>query len=145
MQALSRNSKTDVYNPPMPGGRPRTKPASDFGRRLTEARQQAGLTQQQVAERLGVTQKLITYWERESVGLKAEQLSAMAQALGTTLDFLIGQEAAPKRRGGPQGRTKQVFDQVSSLPRDQQSRVLDMIETIVAGQAARRQTTKVAS
>jgi len=74
----------------------------------------------------------------ESVGLKADQLVALASALGVSVDSLLGLAAKPKRRGGPAGRARKLFDQVSSLPRSSQQKVLDMFETVLAGESARR-------
>ena len=122
----------------MPAGRPATKQPTKFGKRLSAARKEAGLTQLELAERVGVTQRVIAYWERESIGLKADQLAALSDALGASVDSLLGLSSQPKRRGGPAGRAKRVFDQVSSLPRSKQQRVLDMLETILAGESARQ-------
>ena len=135
MQAFSDISATDGYNVEMRTGRPVTKEATKLGKRISAARRDAGLTQQQLADKLGVTQRVVTYWEREAVGLKAEQLTALSEALGVTLDKLMGRPQ-PKRRGnGPAGRARLVFERVSSLPRSQQQSVLDTIEAIIAGQA----------
>lgn len=122
-------------------GRPVTKEATALGRRISAARRDAGLTQQQLADKLGTTQRVVTYWEREAVGLKAEQLTALAGALGITLDQLMGRPQ-PKARGtGPAGRAKQIFNRITSLPRAQQHNVLDTIEALMAGQAALKSKT----
>lgn len=137
MQAFSYNSKSRGYDPHMPAGRPPTKEATTFGKRLAAARRDAGFTQQELADRVGVTQRIVAYWERESVGLKAEQLVALATALGTSVDALLGREAKPQR-GGPSGRARRLFEQVGGLPRSQQTKILDTVETLIAGQVAKR-------
>jgi transcriptional regulator with XRE-family HTH domain len=117
-------------------GRPATKEATTLGQRISAARRDAGMTQQQLADKLGTSQRVITYWERESVGLKAEQLTALAEALGITLDKLMG-KAQPKARGnGPTGRAKQMFESVAKLPRKQQQKILDVVQALVAQHAA---------
>jgi len=121
----------------MPMGRPPTKDRTEFAQRLVAARKAAGLTQKELAERVGVSQRVIAYWERESVGLKSEQLNAVAEALGTSVDSLLGRSEPAPRRGGPTGRARRLFEQIEAMPRAQQSRVLDMVETVVAGQIAR--------
>ena len=126
----------------MPAGRPATKQQTKFGRQLAAARKEAGITQLELAERIGVTQRVIAYWERESIGLKAEQLVSLANALGVAVDALLGCDPKPQRRGGPTGRAKRVFDQVTSLPRNKQQRVLDILETVLAGEGARQQGSK---
>jgi len=136
MQAFSDNLATDGYNADMRTGRPSTKEATPLGQRITAARRDAGLTQQQLADKLGVTQRVVTYWEREAVGLKAEQLNALAEALGVTLDKLMGRPQSKQRGNGPAGRAKRVFDRVSALPRSQQQRILDTVEALIVGQSA---------
>lgn len=59
---------------------------------MARARQEAGLTQDQLAERLGTTQRMMTHWEREPVALRSEQLAAVADTLGVTADYLLGRE-----------------------------------------------------
>lgn len=57
----------------------------DIGNRLVEARVAKGLTQRQLAERLGVHQQQIARWERERYACVAlARLSAVADALGVT-------------------------------------------------------------
>lgn len=139
MQAFSYKFEDLSYDPGMPTGRPAKKIATKFGQRLQAARSEVGLTQRELAERVGVTQRVIAYWERESVGLKADQLTALADALGTSIDSLIGRTTEAKRRGGPVGRARRLFDDINALPRGQRQQVLDMVETILAGQMARRE------
>ena len=46
------------------GGRPASQPRSPLGQRIAAAREQAGISQAHLAERLGVTQPTVAYWER---------------------------------------------------------------------------------
>jgi transcriptional regulator with XRE-family HTH domain len=142
MQAISNNLITRGYDPHMPAGRPATKQQTEFGKLLSSARKEVGLTQLELAQRIGVTQRVVAYWERESIGLKAEQLVSLADALGIAVDSLLGRNSKSERRGGPIGRAKRVFDQVTSLPRVKQQRVLDILETVLAGEGARQQGSK---
>jgi len=120
----------------MPAGRPPSKKATSFGKRLASARREAGLTQHELAAKIDVTQRVIAYWERESIGLKADQLLSLAAALGVSVDSLLGNKKEVKRRGGPTGRARRLFENIDSLPRAQQRKVLDMVETVLAGQLA---------
>jgi transcriptional regulator with XRE-family HTH domain len=132
MQAQRSIFENRCYEAPMPGGRPAKTPRSAFGERLAHARQQAGLSQEQLAEKLGTIQRVVAHWERRPVALRAEQLAALADALGVTTDFLVGRDA-PKRRGpGPVGRARRVLETVSRLPRHQQQKIIDVVEAMVA-------------
>ena len=116
----------------MTQGRPARRPRTPFGERLALARERAGLTQVQLAEKLGTTQGNITSWEREVVALRPEQLIALADALDVSADHLLGREngksLVPRR---PIARVRQIFEQVSELPRHQQNKIAEFVEAYV--------------
>ena len=58
---------------------------------LTKLRQQVGLTQQELANAIGVTQKTISIWEKGAVEPKLtfEQTKLLMEVLNCTLDQLI--------------------------------------------------------
>ena len=93
-----------------------------------------GLSQAQLAERVGVDRRMVAHWERRSVTLKPEQLIALAAALNTTTDGLLGLK--PAKASGPTGKVRQVFEQVSRLPRKQQAKVVEFVEAFVVQKAA---------
>jgi transcriptional regulator with XRE-family HTH domain len=136
MQAISYNFLKPGYAEGMAAGRPAKQARTTFGERLASAREGAGLTQLQLAEKLGTSQRVITYWEREPVALRAEQLAALADVLGVTTDFLVGRDAAKPRGQGPAGKLRQVFDQASQLPRHQQGKVIEFLENYLRGKAS---------
>ena len=131
MQADTQDFKHMAYNGGMPLGRPTTKARTPFGEQLASARTDRGMTQGELAEKLGVTQRVITYWEREPVALKPEQLSALADALGVTTDTLLGRDDGKRRGTGPKGKAKLVFEEVSQLPRRQQEKILATVEDML--------------
>lgn len=113
-------------------GRPATKPRTPLGERIAEARAIAGLSQIQLAQRLKVSQRVISYWEREPVALKPGQLAALADALDVTADFLLGRKDPVRRGKGPVGKARRVFDEISRLPRNQQEKIFDVIEPFIS-------------
>jgi transcriptional regulator with XRE-family HTH domain len=60
--------------------------ASTFGERLSAARRAAGLTQNQVATRVGVAQSTYSKWEAGESELMAVHLRPLAKALGLSLE-----------------------------------------------------------
>lgn len=95
-------------------------------------RKAAGLTQEQVAEQLGISQPSYALWERKEVALRPEQLTTLTQILGVRIEEVLDERPSPTRRGGPVGRTKRVFERVSQLPRNQQQKILDVVDVLVA-------------
>lgn len=65
---------------------------ADIGDRLIEARRAAGLTQRDLAERLGIRQQQVARWEREQYGcVSLSRLSRVAQALGVSPERVCAQ------------------------------------------------------
>jgi transcriptional regulator with XRE-family HTH domain len=135
MQALSHIAVNPVYPAVMSAimGRPTERERTAFGERLVAAREEAGLSQRELAEKLGITQRSLSWWERETVALRPDQIAQLATALGVSADYLLGTNLAKKRGGGPTGRARRVFEAVSKLPRHQQQKIVDVVETFVAG------------
>jgi transcriptional regulator with XRE-family HTH domain len=60
-----------------------------LGRRIKERRKTLGLTQQQLAESLGVTPQHISVIEQDKRSPSLSSLARMAEQLGVTVDFLV--------------------------------------------------------
>jgi transcriptional regulator with XRE-family HTH domain len=115
----------------MQTGRPAKSKRSEFGARLHALREAAGLSQAQVADKLGIKQPSYAAWERRAVALSHEQLQQLADILGVKVeDFFRSDE--PAKRGGPVGRAKRAFEVVSKLPRSQQQKILDVVDALIA-------------
>lgn len=132
MQALSPNPAICGYIGDMPMGRPTAKERTEFGQKLFERREASRLTQAEVAEQLGISQRAYSAWERDPVAIVPERISAVAGILGTTVAELLG-EVVPVRTGGtPGGRLGQNIEAISKLPRRQQTKILDVVEALLA-------------
>ena len=112
-------------------GRPSSKKRTALGSRITAARQAAGLTQQELANLTGVTQRVVAYWEREAVSLRADQLDALANALRVTADDLLGRAQPKTRATGPVGKARRIFAAISKLPRHQQEKIFSILEPFI--------------
>jgi len=116
----------------MKTGRPSTRPRPPFGERLHELREQAGLTQAQVAEKLGISHRAYAFWEREPTAVRAEQLAILANLFDVSADYLVGREPSKQRGSGPTGKLRQLFESASQMPRRQQQRIIGLVEDIIA-------------
>jgi transcriptional regulator with XRE-family HTH domain len=110
------------------------KNRSLLGERIALARQTAGLTQQQLAERLGVSQQMVGYLEVRPVAVRPELLTTISKVLNVALDELVGGNAVPRKPRGPAGRVRRVFEEVSRLPRNRQQRILATVEDMLTAQ-----------
>ncbi|WP_455441249.1 helix-turn-helix domain-containing protein [Streptococcus parasanguinis] len=62
----------------------------EFSERLKKLRKDAGLTQVDVAEKLGISQPAYASWERGIKKPTQENLVKIAQILNVSVDYLVG-------------------------------------------------------
>lgn len=61
----------------------------DFGSKLKELRAQNGLTQKQLADQLGITKSIVSFYERQERTPSPEVLRKMAAIFRVSTDFLL--------------------------------------------------------
>ena len=77
----------------------KTAAMQSFGERLAQLRKTAGYTQVEFAAEVGVTQRMVAYYEVPDAQPPAHLLPQMAQVLGVSVDVLLGlsELRSPKR------------------------------------------------
>jgi transcriptional regulator with XRE-family HTH domain len=116
----------------MQTGRPPKLARTPLGQRVADTREKAGLTQTELGQKLGISQRVIANWERKPVALRAEQLAALADALGVSADYLLGRpDAKQPVQKGPPGKLRLAFEKAYQLPRNQQNRIVEFVEAYV--------------
>lgn len=60
--------------------------------RLKQLRKENGLTQQEVADEIGVTKRTYIYWENEESQIKTNKASQLADYFGVSVGYLLGYE-----------------------------------------------------
>ena len=63
-----------------------------YGQRIKELRQEKGLTQAQLAEKITTTASTIGKYEREELQPNVETIKAICKFFAVTADYLIGLE-----------------------------------------------------
>jgi len=110
-----------------------------LGQRLARLRKERGLTQKDISERTGLTQGLISDYERDRLRLTAEMTVRFVEAIGITADELLRPHRknghAPKRQ--PSLQLIRRMEQIESLPRYQQRALLTTIDGFLAATQAR--------
>jgi transcriptional regulator with XRE-family HTH domain len=67
-----------------------------IGQRLAAIRQQRGLTQLELARKLGITQTLVSEYERGNLRLHGALVAAFSKALRSSSDAILGLERVKK-------------------------------------------------
>lgn len=60
-----------------------------FGQKLKDARKKAGLTQEQLAEKLAVSRQAVTKWESDKGLPDVENWKTLSKALNVSIDYLL--------------------------------------------------------
>jgi transcriptional regulator with XRE-family HTH domain len=100
---------------------------------LRQLREAAGLSQRELARMIGQEQSNVRYWEQSDKPPRSDVLAPMAQALGVTVEDLLGLPK-PRRVLAPGGKVRQLFEEVSRLPRRQQDKIVSLLEPFVVQQ-----------
>ena len=105
----------------------------ELGQRLAGLRKQAGMTQSQLGERLGISQPVIASYEAGCRRVPSSTLPVISEIFEVTVEHLIGGQEAKGRQGRP-AKAQILFDQLTKLPRSQQQRILATVEDMLAAQ-----------
>lgn len=68
-----------------------------LGERIKECRQNSGMSQEKVAELVGVSRQAVTKWESNQSAPNTENLFKLAEIFGTTVDLLLSSGEESKR------------------------------------------------
>ena len=103
-----------------------------LGQRIAERRKAQDLTQQQLAERLGVSQQTLAHYEVGRLRIAVAMLSTLAKELDVAVEDLLGEPTkAGKLKRGPTPKLQQQLEQISQLPRAKQRFVIEMLDTVL--------------
>ena len=77
-----------------------------FGEKLLKARKDRGLSQEELAARLGVSRQAVSKWETEESRPDLDKLAALCTELGLSMDFLCLDRQAAEQALVPEGRSQ---------------------------------------
>ena len=61
----------------------------DFSEKLMTLRKQAGLSQEQLADRLGVTRQSVSKWESGAAAPELVKVITLSELFGVSVDYLV--------------------------------------------------------
>jgi len=104
-----------------------------FSQRLLRLRKAKGFTQHQLADASGISQRMIAHYETRAVRPPANAVPALAQALGATMEELLGIE---RLRTQPPTVTNlrlwRRFQKLEQLPPTARKAVLKVLDAYLA-------------
>lgn len=106
-------------------GGSRSKYAELLGKNVTRWRKSLGLTQEQVASRLGVEPETISRFERGVTLPSLPTLASLAQILGTTMAQLLEEESPPEF-----SQAKKIAAWIEAVPKSEQQFVMNILSQL---------------
>lgn len=116
-------------------GRPAKTAQPEYGAHLAKLRNASSLSQQQLADIIGVRQATVAAWERSPTPPRGEFLLPLSEALGVTLEQLLACGAKSPNKRGPASKLDSLVSDIIRLPRRRQQRITRMIEALIAQEA----------
>lgn len=132
-----------VYAEPTMPKKTQTATAS-FGARLTELRKAAGFTQQDLANEVGVSRRMIAYYEVQSEHPPTHLLPAIAKALHLSTDELLGLAPVKRAPRVKDSRMQRRLQQLEKLEPTERRQLLQVIDAYIERGALKRKAGKAA-
>lgn len=122
----------------------KTDVMENFGERLAGLRKQAGYTQVEFAAELGITQRMVAYYEAPNAHPPAHLLPQMAKVLGVSVDALLG-TAPPKRmKALATNRLERRLMEIEKLDAADKRQVLQLIDAFIEKGQLKRKVQRAA-
>jgi transcriptional regulator with XRE-family HTH domain len=102
-----------------------------FGQRLAELRRAAGITQVQLGEAVGVSARVIAYYEGETNYPPAHLIEPLAKALKVSIEELLGVKAIKQQRDPQHAALWRRLRKIETLPKQDQKALLHYLDALV--------------
>jgi transcriptional regulator with XRE-family HTH domain len=116
-------------------------PAEPFGPRLARLRKAAGFTQEELAEEIGVTRRMVAYYEVESEYPPSSLLPQISRALKVSTDELLGVIPIKKDQVPGNARLHRRLQQIDKLAMKDKRQVLQLLDAFVERAQYKRQAS----
>jgi transcriptional regulator with XRE-family HTH domain len=103
----------------------------DFGTRLAALRKERGLTQAQLGELVGVSYRVIAYYEGETSYPPAHLMEPLAKALKVSTDELLGIRELKRERSPENAALWRRLRKIEALPKKDQKALLHYLDALV--------------
>jgi transcriptional regulator with XRE-family HTH domain len=140
--------KNQPYNPRHPlqmwsttMPRQKTQATPTFGARLAALRKAAGYTQVELAEEIGISQRMVAYYEGQTEYPPTHLLPAIAKALKVTTDELLGvarNRKAAKAARPANTRLQRRIQEIEKLGPREKRQIMQFLDTFLDREKLKR-------
>ena len=115
------------------------KSALELGHRITELRKQKGWSQTELANKIGLSYPQMSRYEVKGTQPPADTLKKLADALGTTVDFLINGATDEKAKANlKDSDLLNQFKAVEAMPEKDKNVIKSLIDAYITKQQLKK-------
>jgi transcriptional regulator with XRE-family HTH domain len=103
-----------------------------LGVRIAQLRKEHDLTQQELAEQLGIAQQTLAHYEGGRLRVPASMLPSLAELFAVSIDELLGHVTRAQLKRGPAPRLARHLERISQLPKPKQRVVMEVLEAVLS-------------
>ncbi len=109
----------------------KTTVVETFGERLAQLRRNAGFTQVEFAAEIGITQRMVAYYEAPGAQPPAHLLPQMAQALGVGVEVLLGMSPPRRVKKTASNRLERRLLEIEKLDNKAKRQITQLLDTFI--------------
>lgn len=102
-----------------------------FGDRLARIRKAAGFSQRDLANEIGISNRMVAYYEKQTVYPPAHLLPLLAKVLSVSTDALLGLEDAKVKRSTKDNRLWRRFQKIEQLGSREKRQIIQFLDTFI--------------
>jgi transcriptional regulator with XRE-family HTH domain len=102
-----------------------------FGERLARLRKAAGFSLREFAAEVGISHRMLVYYEKHSEHPPTHLVPQVAKALGITTDQLLGVDEVKDNGKRHDSRLWRRFSQVEKLPTPQRKQIVQILDAFL--------------
>ncbi len=99
-------------------------------RQIRSIRKRKGLSQYELAAKLGITQRVVSYYERETTNLSVDVIAKIAKALGVPQKKLFENDDEPETEAMTPPGLQKKLNLIAKLPYADQQFILKTIDML---------------
>lgn len=116
----------------------KTEVIASFGDRLASMRKAAGYTQVELAAEMGITQRMVAYYEAPNAQPPAHLLPQLAQTLGVSVDVLLGLAEPRRAKKIATNRLERRLLEIEKLDPKAKRQLTQLLDTFIEGEKLKR-------
>jgi transcriptional regulator with XRE-family HTH domain len=116
----------------------KTQEMDGFGERLASLRKAAGYTQVEFAAEVGITQRMVAYYEVPDAQAPAHLLPQMAAALGVSVDVMLGLAKPRSPKKIATNRLERRLLEIEKLDAKAKRQITQLLDTFIEGEKLKR-------